>query len=157
LANRRDADGDRLRPVAKTAEELGISDSCLRNWIARVEIDAGQRFGLTSDERRELVELRRRNRVLEMENEIVKRASAYFHGEGAPGMTYAFIAERCSDLPVATVCRVMRASPSGYYAWLASPVSERGWADAHLTDKIVDVHLMSRRSYGSPGGHCCVE
>ena len=81
LANQRDADGNRLQPVAKTAEELGISDSCLRNWIARAEVDAGQRPGLTTDERTELVELRRRNRVLEMENDILKRASAYFAKE----------------------------------------------------------------------------
>ncbi len=33
-------------------------------------------------------------------------------------MTYTFIAEQCSDLPVATVCRVMKVSTSAYYAWL---------------------------------------
>ena len=53
LANQRDADGNRLQPVAKTAEELGISDSCLRNWIARADIDVGQRPGLSTDERKE--------------------------------------------------------------------------------------------------------
>ena len=81
LANQRDDKGDRLQPVAKTAADLGISDSCLRNWIARAAVDAGQRPGLSSDERRELVELRRRTRVLELENEILKRASAYFARE----------------------------------------------------------------------------
>ena len=81
LANQRDEKGDRLQPVSKTAADLGISDSCLRNWIARAAVDAGQRPGLSGDERRELVELRRRTRVLEMENEILKRASAYFARE----------------------------------------------------------------------------
>jgi transposase len=66
---------------AKTAENLGISDSCLRNWINQAEIDTGERPSLSSDERRELGELRRRTRVLEMENEILKRASAYFARE----------------------------------------------------------------------------
>ena len=70
-----------LQPVAKTAADLGISDSCLRNWIARAAVEAGERPGVTSDEGRELVELRRRNRVLETENEILKRAAAYFARE----------------------------------------------------------------------------
>jgi transposase len=81
VANQRGPDGHRLQPVAQTAAELGISDSCLRNWIARAAVDAGERPGLSSDEGRELVELRRRNRVLETENEILKRAAAYFARE----------------------------------------------------------------------------
>ena len=81
LANQRGPDGNRLQPVAKTAADLGISDSCLRAWIARAAVDAGERPGMSTDEGRELVELRRRNRVLETENEILKRAAAYFARE----------------------------------------------------------------------------
>ncbi len=69
------------QPVAKLASDLGISESCLRRWMAQDDVDAGRREGVSSDERRELVELRRRNRVLEMEVEILKRASAYFARE----------------------------------------------------------------------------
>jgi putative transposase len=68
-------------------------------------------------------------------------------------MIYTFIAGRCSDLPVATCCRVMKVSTSGFYAWRACPVSDRDWADAILTNAIVDIHRMSRRSYGSPRVH----
>ncbi|WP_158865257.1 transposase [Leifsonia sp. AG29] len=68
-------------PVARVARSLGISESGLRGWMAQDDIDAGRAEGLTSAEKRELVELRRRNRVLEMENEILKRASAYFARE----------------------------------------------------------------------------
>jgi len=81
LANQRGPDGQRLQPVAKTAEDLGISESCLRNWMAQADVDAGTRPGLSTEERKELAELRRRNRVLEMEVEILKRASAYFARE----------------------------------------------------------------------------
>jgi transposase-like protein len=49
--------------------------------MAQAEIDSGTKDGLSSNERKELVELRRRTRVLEMENEILKRASAYFARE----------------------------------------------------------------------------
>ncbi len=69
------------QPVAKIASDLGISESCLRRWMAQDDVDSGRREGVSSDERRELVELRRRNRVLEMEVEILKRASAYFARE----------------------------------------------------------------------------
>ena len=71
----------REKPIAEIARDLQISDTCLRKWMARADVDEGLREGLTSDERRELVELRRRNRVLETELEILKRASAYFARE----------------------------------------------------------------------------
>jgi transposase len=71
----------REKPVARIAEDLGISESCLRNWMAQADINAGTKPGLTSDERGELVRLRREKRVLEMEVEILKRASAYFARE----------------------------------------------------------------------------
>ena len=75
-------------------------------------------------------------------------------GEPAPPkMTYTFIAQACTDLPVVSCCRVMKVSTSGYYAWLADPVSDRDLDDAYLTDTIVDIHRMSRRSYGSPRVH----
>jgi transposase-like protein len=67
--------------VATIAKDLGISESCLRRWMDQAAVDAGERDGLTSAERKELVELRRRTRVLETENEILKRAAAYFARE----------------------------------------------------------------------------
>jgi len=68
-------------------------------------------------------------------------------------MTFTFIDERCSDLAVATCCRVMKVPASAFYAWRTNPVPVRDWADAVLTDKIADIHRMSRRSYGSPRVH----
>lgn len=67
--------------VAKIAKDLGISESGLRRWMARDDIDAGRKEGLSSKEREELAQLRRDNRRLEMEIEILKRASAYFARE----------------------------------------------------------------------------
>lgn len=72
---------DQGEPVAQVAKNLGISESCLRRWRREEAIDAGAVEGLTSDERRELAELRRKNRVLEMEVEILTRASAYLARE----------------------------------------------------------------------------
>ena len=69
------------QPVARIAADLGISDQSLRNWVRQADIDEGRREGVTSDEQAEMVRLRRRNRVLEMENEILKRAAAFFARE----------------------------------------------------------------------------
>jgi transposase len=70
------------QPVSQIAVDLGISDSCLRGWLKRADIDEGRRAdGLSTAERDELVKLRRELRVAKMEIEILKRASAYFAAE----------------------------------------------------------------------------
>ena len=64
------------------AEDLGISDVTLRNWIKQAERDAGQRpDGLSTDEREELARLRRESQTLRMEREILKKAAAFFARE----------------------------------------------------------------------------
>jgi transposase-like protein len=70
------------KPVAALAKDLGISESCLRNWMAQPDADEnGNVTRPSSVEKKELAELRRRNRQLEVENEILKRAAAYFARE----------------------------------------------------------------------------
>jgi transposase-like protein len=68
-------------PVARIAKDLGISESCLRNWMAQDDADENGGPRLTSAEKKELAELRRKNRILEQENEILRRAAAYFARE----------------------------------------------------------------------------
>lgn len=53
------------KPIAQIVKDLGIAESGLRRWMAQADIDEGKREGLSSDERKELVELRRQKRVLE--------------------------------------------------------------------------------------------
>ena len=72
----------REHPINRIAHDLGISDQTLRNWVKQTDINEGRRDGLTTEERAEMVRLRRRNRVLEMEVEILKRAAAFFAREG---------------------------------------------------------------------------
>jgi transposase len=71
----------REKPIGQIARDLGISESCLRNWLSQADVDEGRKEGLTSDERAELVRLRRELRVKDMEIEILKRASAFFARE----------------------------------------------------------------------------
>jgi putative transposase len=68
-------------------------------------------------------------------------------------MIYTFIDRVCPDLPTAACCRVMKVSTSGFYAWRTRPCSDRDLDDAYLTNTMVDIHRMSRRSYGSPRVH----
>jgi transposase len=73
----------------KTPEELALefepTAQSIRNWVAQANIDQGKRAGLTTDERKELAELRRQNRILREEREILKKAAAWFAQEvGAP-------------------------------------------------------------------------
>ena len=69
------------KPIKQLATHLGISDATLHGWLKQTNIDEGLREGLTTDERVEMVRLRRANRVLEMEVEILKRAAAFFARE----------------------------------------------------------------------------
>lgn len=69
------------KPIDQIAADLGISASCLRNWIRQDDVNEGRRGGTSSDDQEELVRLRRELRVAKMENEILKRAAAYFAQE----------------------------------------------------------------------------
>lgn len=70
------------RPIAQLARELGVSEQSLRNWSRQVEVDGGRAPGLRTDEREELRRLRRENRILVEEREILKKAAAFFAKEG---------------------------------------------------------------------------
>jgi transposase len=71
-------------PISKIAKDLGISESCLRNWLHAADVGDGTRAGVTAAESDQLRELRKRNRLLEQENEILRRAAAYFAKEISP-------------------------------------------------------------------------
>lgn len=69
---------------AQIARELGCSAESLRAWVRQVEVDAGERDGQSSAEREEARRLKRENRRLRMERDILKKAAAYFASEEIP-------------------------------------------------------------------------
>jgi transposase len=66
------------RPIAQIAQELGIYDSTLGNWVRQDRIDRGEREGLTSDERARLSRLEAENARLRMEHDLLKRTVAFW-------------------------------------------------------------------------------
>ena len=72
-------------PIAEIAKDFGISESCLRSWLAKADVEDGRRPGVTGAESVELRELKRRNRLLEQENEVLRRAAAYLSQANLPG------------------------------------------------------------------------
>jgi transposase-like protein len=72
-------------PLSQIARDFGISESCLRNWLHRADVEDGHRPGQTAPESAELRELKRRNRLLEQENEVLRRAAAYLSQANLPG------------------------------------------------------------------------
>ena len=70
--------------MEETARDFGISPNSLKRWLAQADIDDGVSEGTTSGEQRELRELRTANRRLQQENEILRRAAAYFAKDSLP-------------------------------------------------------------------------
>ena len=71
--------------MAQVAKDFGISESCLHRWLALDDVESGKRPSVTASESAELRELRRRNRLLEQENEVLRRAAAYLSQAHLPG------------------------------------------------------------------------
>ena len=69
------------KSIAQVARDLGIGETAVRRWVAQAEIDAGRRPGLTTEEHAELVALRKENRVLREERDLLRRATAFFAKE----------------------------------------------------------------------------
>ena len=74
----------REAPLSQIARDFGISEATLHNWLRKTDVDDGVRPGVTTAESEELRALKRRNRLLEQENEILRRAAAFFARELPP-------------------------------------------------------------------------
>lgn len=71
--------------IAEIAKDFGISESCLRNWLRVADVADGHRPGALVAEPAELREVKRRIRLLEQENEVLRRAAAYLSQANLPG------------------------------------------------------------------------
>ena len=71
--------------IKEIADDFGISEACLQNWLRKADVESGRRAGVSVAESSENRELRRRNRLLEQENEVLRRAAAYLSQANLPG------------------------------------------------------------------------
>jgi uncharacterized DUF497 family protein len=119
---------------------------------APAETDAGERPGLTSDERAELARLRRENRSLREDVEVLKRATVFC--EGDPMKAHPFIgAEKAAGHGIARACRLLKVSRAAYYQRLRGVHCARRTADVILSAKITSLHIESKGTYGSSRVH----
>ncbi len=72
-------------PLTQIAKDFGISDGCLSSWLKKADIENGNRPGITESEATAVRELKKRNRLLEQENEVLRRAAAYLSQANLPG------------------------------------------------------------------------
>jgi transposase len=72
-------------PLTQIAKDFGISDGCLSNWLKKADIEDGNRAGLTDQQSEQMRALKKRNRLLEQENEVLRRAAAYLSQANLPG------------------------------------------------------------------------
>jgi transposase-like protein len=63
--------------IRQVADDFGVSQTCLQNWLSQADVEVGRRPGVAETDATQIRELTRRNRLLEQENEVLRRAAAY--------------------------------------------------------------------------------
>ena len=72
-------------PLSQIAKDFGISEGTLSNWMKKADVEDGHRPGLSVEDRKQLREANKRIRLLEQENEVLRRAAAYLSQANLPG------------------------------------------------------------------------
>jgi transposase len=72
-------------PLKQIAKDFGISEGCLHGWLKRADVEGGNRPGVIEQQSVQVRELKKRNRLLEQENEVLRRAAAYLSQANLPG------------------------------------------------------------------------
>ncbi|MFC8583688.1 IS3 family transposase [Streptomyces sp. NPDC057217] len=145
------------RRIGSVARELGVNPESLRQWVARSRAEAaasgaGGEGPLSPAEREELRSLRKQVRELELEREILRKAAAYFQGDGSMTGRWRFISDHRDLYGVRRLCRVLDVSASGFCRWVAAAAhrAARRSAGEDLGARIEEIHGESNGAYGVP-------
>ncbi|WP_396350290.1 IS3 family transposase [Kocuria sp. ChxB] len=131
--------------IKQIATDFGISEATLQNWLRQADVEDGNRPGQSSADAVEARELKKRIRLLEQENEVLRRAAAYLAGEPEtrwlPKMTYPLVSELAdAGIPVTVSCRVLKLARQPYYRWRNAPVRDADVVRAHRINALHDAH-----------------
>ncbi|WP_152455355.1 IS3 family transposase [Roseivivax sp. THAF40] len=134
-------------PRKQVASDFGIGFSTLNRWIQQ-DRRSPKKPTIQSDLEREIAELRKENRMLREERDVLKKGHGVLRGEKQ--MRFAFVEEHRHDIPVNRLCQIMDVSPRGYRAWRNRPVSASQRKDLVVLAHIRDQFEQSLGSYGRP-------
>ncbi|MGP8160123.1 MAG: IS3 family transposase [Candidatus Dormibacteria bacterium] len=144
------------KAVESISAKLSINHETLRIWVRRAETDAGQRPGLTTNERARMRELEREVKELRRANEILKSAAVFFGGGARPPTAeiVAYIDAHRDRFGVEPICRVLtehgcKIAPNTYWVAKKRPPSARAVRDEQLKREIARVHVENLDVYGA--------
>ncbi|MBU8793898.1 IS3 family transposase [Micrococcus luteus] len=127
--------------LAQIAKDFGISESCLMNWMRQGEIEAGNTPATTKAEAEEIRAARRRIRLLDQENEVLRRAAAYLSQANLPKMMYPLVSEIAADgVPVAVSLRVLKLARQPYYRGREKPITTSEVEQAYRANALHAAH-----------------
>ncbi|MEU6519993.1 IS3 family transposase [Streptomyces sp. NPDC046978] len=127
--------------VEQVATDFGVHPMTLWKWMRRADIDDGSKLGVTSQESAELREACRRIKLLEQENEVLRRAAAYLSQAHLPKRIYPLVKELAVDgVPVTVTCRVLKLARQPYYRWLDKPVADAVLEEWYRANALFNVH-----------------
>lgn len=155
-------------PLSQIAKGFGIYESCLHRWLKLADIDEGTRPGVTAAESAEVRELRRYNKLLKQENEVLRPRCGVLRPRNQPKMTYPLVLDLAAEgIPVAVTCRALGFSKQAFYAWKKQSANRRDRHEVHLINAAIDLHhddpafgtgsspmssLPAHHRWGEPGG-----
>ncbi|EMV9157418.1 IS3 family transposase [Escherichia coli] len=140
---------DQNYTVADAAKAMDVGLSTMTRWVKQLRDERQGKIPKASPitpEQIEIRELRKKLQRIEMENEILKKPRGVLRK--TVRLRYAFIRDNARCWPVRLLCRVLDVHPSGFYAWLQQPHSQRHRADLRLTGQIKQFWLESGCVYG---------
>ena len=138
VARNRD-DGITLEQIAA---DFGVHPMTLSKWMRQADVDDGARPGTSTSESAELRYARRRIKLLEQENEVLRPGRGLFIAvQPAGNRLYPLVSELAADgIPVAVTCRVLKLARQPYYRWLSTPVTDTEIIEAYRANALFDAH-----------------